>query len=427
MRARSGWLLAIAPLAMGCSRRPHVGARGDAGPAVVLVERAPPPARDDAMARLPATDEVEPNDDILHAQTLAPGTAVRANLEARPGQPADVDWYQVAIPATANAGPSVLRIEARPETQAAPLRLEAHEVDGKPITDAEPVPDAPAGAATVIPNLAVDAGRTIALMVTAARATPVAVPYRLAVTVAPLGADEEREPNDRIEQASPLALGVAESGYFGRRGDRDWLRLAPDAGVPDGGALSIELSAVDGVSAEVRVGEGRHAIAEARGGRGEEVRMKNAPAAGALLLEARAGANVDERWSLRVNAAPAIDGAEREPNDKPSLANPLSGDIGQVAGWLWPGDHDVYRLTAPASPSALRLELVPPAGVDVKLERLNDKGSVLLKVDEGKVGQTERIEGLAVAPGESVLVRVSARAHDTAFDAPYQLSWVFGA
>src|SRR5262249_32029174 len=118
VRAGAFPVAAAALLAVGCPSRPRLAPeerRGDAGPAVVVVERP----RGATSARVPArevqlTDEQEPNDDRAHAQpielpTAGPARGVRGTLaasSAAPGHKAprgDEDFFRLAAPA-ADAG-----------------------------------------------------------------------------------------------------------------------------------------------------------------------------------------------------------------------------------------------------------------------------------------------------------------------------------
>src|SRR5207253_796766 len=142
----------------------------------------------------------------------------------------------------------------------------------------------------------------------------------------PAPGGDEREPNDDVAHATPLPALSDASGFFGRKRDEDWLAL-PLAGAA--GTLRIEVTPVEGVAAEVKLvaGDGKSApLFTSRAGKGEELRLRNAPLPPAgpawLVLRAVDGRNADIRWSLHLQAEPALDGAEREPNDSTATANP---------------------------------------------------------------------------------------------------------
>jgi hypothetical protein len=93
-----------------------------------------------------------------------------------------------------------------------------------------------------------------------------------------------------------------------------------------------------------------------------------------------------------------------------------------VSGFLWPGDADCYSVRF-AAPTVAKVELEAPEGVDVKLEWIAQSPDgtveVLARADDGGPGKPELLPNPA---GDKLLLRVTARARDTAFDAPYQVT-----
>ncbi|MSP60202.1 MAG: hypothetical protein EXR72_07635 [Myxococcales bacterium] len=440
--------LALASLiagSAGCTSRPHVGAehdkQRDAGrpPSVVMVDRAPPPRPVRGAAKdLALIDEKEPDDDLQHAQPLELPKGVRGTIGPPIGSGksvrGDEDHYQWM---PGGDGKQVARIELF-GVPGLTLALEVLDGDGQKVTVAT---DAGEGEPQVIPNLTVATGKTCYLRVRAiakkGQAPPSSItPYRLVVLPAPVAAGEEEEPNDTADHASRMA-GADSSGFHGRRRDEDWLRL-PTEGVPPGSTLRIELGAVEGVAQALRIVDGAGQLfAEARGGRGEELRLRNAPLpAGALCaLRADSGYSTEARWTLRTAVEAALEGAEIEPNDRAASATPVSSAVPSVSGFLWPGDADLFRFHVDA-PSLVSVEIEPPDGVDAKLEwivgalpptgsrsserSVDDKPRA--KSDEGGAGKAEALPPLAL-PGGDLVVRVTARPRDAAFDAPYKLTF----
>jgi len=431
-------------LVAGCSdRRRPIQIKGDAGPSVVVVD----PVKKSAQP-VPLVDETEPNDDVAHAQPLEPGKGIRGTIgEPKPpvkkgGKPtSDEDVYSFLVPGAPNpAGPppkdggavgpvsvGTAFDEARIELSGVPgidLILDVLDGDGKKIVS---VNDAPAGEGEVVPNLGVEPGRTIYLRVRAAAPVKGDKPYELVVRSGPAPLGDEREPNDDAMHATALPAGASlgdASGFFGRKHDEDWLALPPGASA---GTLRIEVTPVEGVTPELRLvaGDGKSApLVVARAGKGEELRLRNAPLPTGgpawLVLRAVDGRNPDIRWALHLQSEPLLDGAEREPNDTIATANPLPfGGAAQIAGFLWPGDADVFHVTGAAADGLVTVELDGVERVDLKLERLGPDGRSLVKADDGGAGRGEQ---LPPWPGGDFYVRVTARSRDTAFDAPYRLS-----
>ena len=203
------------------------------------------------------------------------------------------------------------------------------------------------------------------------------------------------------------------------------------AGVPakDGHAiLRLELAPAADVAPSLKVTApgGKPVWAEARGAKNDELRLRNVGidvAGGTALIALRAvdGKSTEARWSLRVGVEPPLDGAEREPNDDVAHATALALQNGtaQIAGFLWPGDADVYHVIGAAPEAQLAVDVDGVDKVDLKLERLGADGKPWVRADDAGVGQGER---LPPARAGEALVRVSARARDTAFDAPYHLT-----
>ncbi len=445
MRRSSALALA---LAFGCSSRPHVGverdqpAKHDGGraPAVVVVERAPSVRPRPDRAGLTFVDEREPDDDLQHAQPLEMPKGVRGTIgepRAVTGKPprADEDWYQWLVGGEA-------RQSARVELSGVPaiaLALDALDGDGNRLTGGE----GGEGEAVVIPDLAVEPGKTYFL-----RVKPVARPkkekagapppsdpghgYELVVLPTPLQPGDEEEPNDAPDHASAVPPGADASGWFGRRKDDDWLRVSTE-GPPPGATLRLELSAVEGVAPSLQVADGAgQVLATATGGKGDELRLRNAPSTQPVTLvhlRAESGVNTEARWTLRAQwEAPlpvGAGGAEAEPNDTRERATPLPVGIGAppqtVSGFLWPGDVDWYRVRLDG-PALARVELAAPEKVNLQLELQAADGATLRKVDDGGAGQPEVVPAWFVPSSGDLFVKVSARGRESAFDAPYRLT-----
>jgi hypothetical protein len=440
-------------LLVGCSSRKPIAMRGDGGPAVEVVD-----AEKHAPGRVkpPLVDEQEPDDAVASAQPMTPGSGIRGFVGAPKtdkGKPAgDEDYFSWMVPGGA-AAPDMGFDYARVELTGVPgldLALEVLDGDGKRLVS---VNDGGPGEPEIIPNVGVDPAHTYYL-----RVREVGVPhgdpthaYELTVQSWPTAAGEEREPNDDPAHATAVALTKGTSGeatgFFGKKRDEDWLRLSL-AGVPatDGHAtLRLELVPVDGVAAAIKVqGDPTPSpaptakttptvkpdkptqFAEARAGKNEELRLRNVGvdvAGGAVMIALRAtdGRSTEARWQIRLGLEPPLDGAEREPNGDVAHATPLvlaGGTTGQLAGFLWPGDTDVYRVSGATPESFVTVEVEGVDKVDLKLERLSADGKSQARADDAAAGQGEALPPARLGDG---LFRVSARAHDTAFDAPYRI------
>jgi hypothetical protein len=420
-------LLVALLLCAGCpERRKPIAIKGDAGPAVVVVEpgaRKPP-----VIPTMPLADEKEPDDDVAHAQPMEAGKGMKGTIgpshlvKGKPMGDEDVySWTEGGEPSVdGGVGFHEARINLS-GVAGVDLVLEALDGDGKRLLVAN---EGGAGEPEVLTNLAVEPGHTYYLRVKAAGTPPAAesAPYELTLVTVPAPGSAEREPNDTAAQATEVPAMGNTVGYYGRKRDEDWLKVPVRLGTPgQGGILRIELQPVDGVAQLIKVQAGTAVLASARAPKGEELRLRNVTVPSGVetllvQLKAAEGKNLDLRWQLGVGVEPPLEGAEVEPNDTVDKANPAT--LGQtVSGFLWPGDADVYCLAEDPN-NLVRASLEGLENIDLKLDRIGKDGKVQAHADDGGAGKPET---LPPAPGGCV--RVTARAKDSAFDAPYRLTF----
>ncbi|HEX2572454.1 MAG TPA: hypothetical protein VH877_23105 [Polyangia bacterium] len=451
-------------LGVACRSRPKVGTERDrspdAAPAVVYVERPRP----QATPPVALVDEREPNDTVSEAQPFEFPKGIRGALgEPRilPGKKtptADVDLYQWVAQVEA-------RQVARVDLAAAVgqrLSLDVLDGEGQRIASAMSVAASVEEASWEVPDVAVEPGQTYFLRVSGrdkAQEGPAprkAEPgYQLKVTLTGGPAPGETpEPNGDAEHAAPLVAGNEASGFFGAPRDEDWLRVTAPEGSPPGAALRLELQGVEGVAATVRVLDiGGARLAEARGGKGETVVLRNVPLVpgGALVvLRAESGATSTQRWLLRTRLEPIPESYEREPNDTAAAASQLlpageddttggAAPAGATAsfvgrGYLWPGDVDCWRVPVPGEqpqPALVTATVEPPPNTraNLRLELLGPGEQPIITVDDEGAGGGETLApsylpiAAAGRPGE-VCLRVTARSgrDDTLAEAPYVLT-----
>jgi hypothetical protein len=452
-----------ASLGVACRSRPKVGTERDrsrdAAPAVVYVERPRP----QATPPVALVDEREPNDTVTGAQPFEFPKGIRGTLgEPRllPGKKtpaADIDIYQWVAQVEERQG---ARIEL---TAAAGLRLSLDVLDGEGQRIAGAMSTAASADETSweVPDVGIEPGKTYFLRVSG-RSTPQEEPtprkaepsYQLKVilTSGPLTPGETPEPNGDAEHAAPLVAGNEASGFFGALRDEDWLRVTAPEGSPPGAALRLELQGVEGVAATVRVLDiGGVRLAEARGGKGATIILRNAPLVpgGALVvLRAESGATSAQRWLLRTRLEPMLESYEREPNDTAGAASQLvpaetaddtpggqAAADGAVAnfigrGYLWSGDADCWRVPID-QPALLAATVEPPSNTraNLRLELLGPGEQPIITIDDQGAGGGETLapsylpSGAAGRPGE-VCLRVTARPghDDTLAEAPYVLT-----
>ncbi|SEN24091.1 hypothetical protein SAMN05444354_1356 [Stigmatella aurantiaca] len=166
--------------------------------------------------------EKEPNERPDQALALVRDAVVSGALSADPSKP-DEDWYRLAPGAARTADltlsgipgvDGVLEVYDRDRNRLGSVNSEG---DGKPER---------------LPNLYVEGERFV--RVSSARKGSGGA-YTLTLSYRRPNDGEEREPNDRAVDATPLTLGQAVAAYIGHSGDEDWYRIelpSPEAEAP---------------------------------------------------------------------------------------------------------------------------------------------------------------------------------------------------
>lgn len=455
-----------------CNLRKPLPRRPDAGPVVEMVEARPPIVGGPVASTAPAVqlgEEHEPNDDLEHAQLLA-GQGIAGSLAAPTTLGAgkgDDDFFVFRSAATVEQ----VRIGVT-GSKAADLQLELLTGQGQRVALAD---ERGRGEGEVLQSLALAPNQTFYVRVRGSvAATGKGADehrYELTLATAPAPAGSEQEPDDTPLTASP-AVGVDLSGALSFRRDEDyWVVSLPEAvgrraadptGVLEGlrvpAVLRVELTApfvVPSVrvlvqaappprpAAEQDAGQAAPAdggvaapvltpLLEVGASRGvQELRLRNLtlPAGSARAYIAVRGLSFirppgEARYHLRLTVEPELEDAEIEPNDDCAQASlvklaAVAGgpSEGEIAGFLWPGDVDCFRLRSPsAGPAQWQLKLALPGGdcqAALDLGRGNDPTAKAVPDGAG---------GLGVHARGELLVRVSSRDRKTCFDAPYKLS-----
>lgn len=483
MRLTSAALVLLLAAAPGCDWRKPLPRGKDSGPPVEVVDSRPGPVPSSGLpgsgqlpkTTIPVVDEHEPNDDREHAQPIEPGKGVRGSL-APPtalgaGKGAD-DWYAVSAGATAT--PQLLRIEASGSPQA-DLSLELY--DAGQTGSAQPLArldDHGRGEAEHV-SLGVRPRQVLLVRVRGSVAAggtePQASTYQLLVQQSPAPPGSETEPNDAPEQATP-ATAEDLTGTLPWRGDEDfWVINVADAiyrrattsdsaasppGLKAAAILRVELRTPGATPALRLLLEPAADAAQADGGAAasaggfrklqfaleltapkgsQELRLRNVglPAGTArafigvrTLAPPVAKGGSEPRYQLRLGVEPQLEDAESEPNDdcaqasEPVLAATAGGSSeGSLAGFLWPGDSDCFRIRAAGGPRRHTVQLIlPGAGSDCRaaLEWVRSDG-----VERAAGPADGGTSSLQLKARGDALVRVSSREHKTCFDAPYRL------
>ncbi len=374
----------------------------------------------DLATPLPSQPEVEPNDDASHAQVLASeariGGAVAVSGAAKPDQ----DWFAIVTPPAADLGaptgdggsapPHVAFLTLSAGSDA--LLLELVDARGKVLL----ARTARGGQRAHLTHLALSAVAPTLVRVRAlGKTSSTSLAYTLEYQQRIAEPNEELEPNDDVARAFPFPLSGAVSGRLDGADDKDLFVLPV---LHDGSTYRVELVAMADLAPEIRIRSGTAVLSSSRTGRGGELRMRNvtANAAEPLLVALRAIDGMSELdYQLRVTSEPPVDApVEIEPNDDRAHANPVIGGTTR-SGFLWPGDADWFCSTQPIG---ARIDAMPE--IDWRLESFTVDGKALQKVDTGRRGAPEVLSPTA----DTHCIKLTARARETAFDAPYQISFV---
>jgi hypothetical protein len=188
--------------------------------------------------------EIEPNDDLAHAQGLvidAEGGAGALTVAGTLGR-GDVDVFKYAATV-----PVELDVEATPPERV-DIKLEILRPDGTVMARSD------AGKRREperLPNVFVPGGTAFVRLSAGKGDANLDEPYRLTITARPPEPNGEREPNDTIATPTPLPAGAVGGGLIAPRGDVDFWQApaTPDAD----GNVTVSVGGVPGLALDVRV------------------------------------------------------------------------------------------------------------------------------------------------------------------------------
>ncbi len=241
--------------------------------------------------------ELEPNDDPAHASPLD-GTA--SGWLAPSG---DTDWYRLRA-----AQPMILHVEVSPLERADVELSVWAPASAKPGDKPRLLARANEGGVRegeVLPAVGVPAGDSFIKIESATRDSGGKrvrdgedrdTLYHLTATLSPDDGSIEREPNNDVASAQPIALPATLKGYVWPRRDVDLFRFHVEAGRAP---VSVRLSAVRGVDLMLRLLELKGAAAETIGsanaikGEGEEQILSVPLKEGDYAVEVSSPANKD--------------------------------------------------------------------------------------------------------------------------------------
>jgi hypothetical protein len=268
------------------------------------------------------------------------------------------------------------------------------------------------------------------------------IPYTLTVSREAAGTNSEFEPNDDMAHATPLPLNGYREGFLSPAGDVDYYVLR----VSQPSLARFELSGLERVDLILSVvapgakAGTEKAVLKSNDGAVKEPERLNSVACVAECFVKVEGAprKVDGKWvrdsenaeqpyRLTVVTTPDTGAEEREPNDSPETATPLSPGK-PIRGTVFPKrDLDFYRLDLGDRPvkTPLKATLTGILKVDVALflyRQEADGTLTLVQTADRAKGDAPEIIHYAAEPGTYFFKVQDSKNRESNFQDSYQLT-----
>jgi len=274
----------------------------------------------------------------------------------------------------------------------------------------------------------------------ARRAFSATRPYTLTVAREEGGANAELEPNEDLDRATPISPEVYREGFLSQPQDVDTFVLeAPEPVIAD-----FHVTGVEGVDLALVLVEpserGAKVLMSAREGGVKEPEQLNGVAChGKCYVRVESAqrrvdgklkkdyANPDVPYRLTVTTRRDDGSHEREPNNDPATATPIT--VGKpMRGTIHPvKDRDLYRLDlsdrAVKTPFRAHLTGILKVDVGLYLHRLEGDGALtLVQTAEAAKGDGDEVISFSAEPGVYVLEVRDTRNRESNFQDRYQLT-----
>jgi hypothetical protein len=291
---------------------------------------------------LPATGDLEPNDDVATATPLTLPAALIGDAQGTP------DVYRFSLSEADAARRWQLDVRAVQDDHVELALLRA--ADGGELARTF----VPRDGATHLYDLALPAGEYLVRFEPGSGDAP--LPYVLEIGPAPdAAADADPEPNDEPSQAVALSLGEPRTGRLAGVRDVDRYAVTIPAGFTEQVDAGIRVRAPADRQVCLIATDGRQV--QCRRGQGDVVLSNLVLAPGDYQLQVDGDELLDDRYTVAV--APAGDpeaGREQEPNDDPATATPWDPALA-FRGRSANGDVDWVRVTVDGEPQVWRLDV----------------------------------------------------------------------
>lgn len=263
----------------------------------------------------PPGGEREPDDDVGTANEVTLATPVTGYV----GWKGDVDAWKLAIDGLADGDGLDVAVTA---VEKVALTVEVTDAAGRRLVRQTGAPGAPLTLRSIAPRVTPGEPTVQFVLVGGAPPNPDAT-YQLTIQSRLLELDEEAEPNDTDDRASPLRFGTEDTGTMRGElgpGEIDRFVLSPS---PTAGTLDVVVDPPPGVAVTVALGGG----ATGQGGPlGDRTQLADAPVAAhqpvIVILTGKGGKGAvagpyQLRWSLTAGApAPRVEDDPMPPEEE---------------------------------------------------------------------------------------------------------------
>jgi hypothetical protein len=252
--------------------------------------------------------------------------------------------------------------------------------------------------------------------------------YELVAQIIPLAAGSEREPDDDRGTANDLIVADNAVGFIGWGGDKDVWKLSVET-LSDKNALTVGISAIEGVALELEITDGVGAVlATRKAPRGQALTVQNmlpvvpdgAPPFYYLTVKADRS-NPETAYTLHASAAVLGPDPEIEPNDVLDKPQTIASDRTVVHASWTPGDVDCFTVPPGATDRTIEFAIDVPSEIDLAGELLVD-GKSVATADKGKKGALEKVSAVVPANAKVVLRVKNPDASATTAEAKYDVT-----
>ncbi|MBN1501089.1 MAG: hypothetical protein JW982_13090 [Spirochaetes bacterium] len=343
--------------------------------------------------------EIEPNNDFSSATPAELNREVRGYLDSA----SDTDFYQLI-----SSEDTLVSLELS-AVKGVNHSVEVFFDDGGQVRPVKLIDDVRKSSAEKMPNLFLQSGRYYFKISYGDRDD--AEGNKDAYYVLKLTSGEyissEKEGNDDFNSATAIEQGETFSGYYypafnklNRRKDselkeEDYYAVQVDCSAENPVLLDVSVTGVENVDSVLNLYDPFQvliATANNNGsGQGENFSDIGLTKPGKYYVSVSSvnfEVNFDVKYQIQMMVKPYDTSIEMESNNDYQRANRIIDNV--INGKIFPaGDSDFFEINSGGSDGMFRIEVIPPVGMDIKLELLDESGETLAEADNFKDGEKE--------------------------------------